>query len=480
MTESNRKNDSAGLITKGFNDISDLTEASLKTDVYLQVTSDEQESESVTERADSKTNSKADSKADLSPDSKADSKADKASAGQTAADWFLVYDKNYHPADFILTECQFDEEDLMQQEAERDASFALRVQQYFDAHPNTILVTTILEDQPTLQEEQKNQSELQEGQKTPPAVLQDEKNKPDPETDETIAYGQRSLMPAGALLQDWEENGYEKLVFMNDDMGLLLDLSALHTDAIREVYSGWLRESDPEYPVSDEMINQMFCESVFEFCVAPICPEAEKQIPAVAEHGWYRITCRIHYEEREEDVTNRIEDMAYLWKTDELLWNEELPREQQYNFMIVEDSDSETDEDGRFTDDSIKREAAQLNQFSSGFCASTEYTDSESKTQVSPEHTDSESEIQASSEYTAGEPETQASPQYTSNIAETKQFHIYTVDVQKEEAEIENSSKIAYHSYTTEENVLFADGAVLTAPAMDRGLVGLEKIQTDK
>lgn len=130
-------------------------------------------------------------------------------------DRFLVYNKFYNPEDYELTFFDFKAEDLAKFEDETDEEFALRTARYLDKYTRTVLI-----------EAQPERQQLKNGT---------DKDKYNP--DGTPLYAQRSLMPMGMLLKNWEEMGYTDLVFTNENFGIRLDMNALHTGDMAKVYA---------------------------------------------------------------------------------------------------------------------------------------------------------------------------------------------------------------------------------------------------
>ena len=135
--------------------------------------------------------------------------------GGRYSDRFLVYNKLYNPEDYELTYYSFRAEDLTQLEDETDEAFALRTARYLEKHPNTILI-----------EAQPERRQNKDGTDTDKYSA-----------DGTPLYAQRSLMPTGYLLKIWEEMGYTDLIFTNEDIGMRLDMSVLHTGDMAKLYA---------------------------------------------------------------------------------------------------------------------------------------------------------------------------------------------------------------------------------------------------
>lgn len=126
--------------------------------------------------------------------------------GGRYSDRFLVYDKAYDPEDYVLTKYLF---------AEEDVSDAKDAEAYLAANPNTIHIAA-----------QPDRYQNGDGTDT------DKKN-----ADGTPLYSQRSLMPTGFVLRGWEKQGYEDVVFMNEEMGLRFPLASLHGETMMKLYA---------------------------------------------------------------------------------------------------------------------------------------------------------------------------------------------------------------------------------------------------
>jgi len=206
--------------------------------------------------------------------------------GGRYTDRYLVYDKVYDPEDYVLSRYIFDDK-------------------YEDELTNTILIEA--------------QPDRRQGASGDTDVL-DEDGKP--------LYSQRSLMPSGFVLKAWEEQGYEELVFENEEMALRFELESLHskemmklygivsyfsdygveledivTDTVRESWNGYegtgLREMTKwELELKDIDFNALrefsfrfdeqentkvlpdsyYTNSMFEFRITPILPEALREM----------------------------------------------------------------------------------------------------------------------------------------------------------------------------------------------------------
>ena len=129
-------------------------------------------------------------------------------------DHFLVYDKDYIPEDYVLTEYDFAAEDLVQGTGESDADYALRIERYLEAYPSTVFI-----------EAMPDHIQQTEG---PDVDVLDEYGIP--------LYSQRSMMPMGRLLLEWEKD-FEYAVFRNEDFGLRFRLDALHNADMAKLFA---------------------------------------------------------------------------------------------------------------------------------------------------------------------------------------------------------------------------------------------------
>lgn len=119
-------------------------------------------------------------------------------------DNFLVFNKYYEPEDYVLTKYLFDADDVA--EENRDAYLADTVD------------TVLIEAQP----------ERTQHADAPDTDIIGPDGKP--------LYAQRSLMPSGFVIRAWENEGFEKLVFTNEEMALRFDLAALHGEDMMKLY----------------------------------------------------------------------------------------------------------------------------------------------------------------------------------------------------------------------------------------------------
>ncbi len=125
--------------------------------------------------------------------------------GGRYSDRFLVYDRDYDPEDYVLTKYRFDEQDVAKDD--KDA--------YLDATTNTILIQA--------------QPDRKQHNGSPDTDVLDKNGNP--------LYSQRSLMPTGFLLKAWEEEGFEKIVFTNEEMALSFPMKALHSEDMMKLYA---------------------------------------------------------------------------------------------------------------------------------------------------------------------------------------------------------------------------------------------------
>lgn len=154
--------------------------------------------------------------------------------GGTQKDNFLVYNRHYNPEDYVLTYYDFVETDLSRETAETDEEFEARTERYLQQNPSSILV----EAQPDRRQGTEHDTDILDAQGEP-------------------IYSQRSLMPSGYLVKAWEEAGYSKLVFTNEEMGLQLDLADLHSPEMTKTFAmmWYLTENrvQPKYICKDEI-----------------------------------------------------------------------------------------------------------------------------------------------------------------------------------------------------------------------------------
>jgi hypothetical protein len=335
---------------------------------------------------------------------------------QNGKDLFLVFDKNYNPADYRFTEYSFSEEDLEKESGESDGELLERQARYMLANPSTILIETLLE-YPS-QEESENRI------------------KPD----ETTAYGQRSLMLPGPILFNWIRSGYKNVVFVNDNAGVRVDLSALYEEQMETVYENLYLEAhslDSEVSMPNEWFETFLQESVLEFCITPIRrdelirileeetepkegsaeteeyqrdnsenpeenieedskedsnkkdrermadgfltdaeyellwkwmadkqasngaltrEEAKQAIEQLFPDRLYRISCRLHYGGAAVDVTENMKNLIYLQKAEGRVVDTTLPLIEAYRFLMITEQQQETDETSEDTQKSETEE----------------------------------------------------------------------------------------------------------------------------
>jgi len=125
--------------------------------------------------------------------------------GGRYSDRFLVYNRDYDPEDYVLSKYRFDEQDVAKKD--KDA--------YLDSTTNTILIEA--------------QPERRQHNGSPDTDILDKNGDP--------LYAQRSLMPTGFLLKAWEEEGFEKIVFTNEEMALSFPIKSLHSGDMMKLYA---------------------------------------------------------------------------------------------------------------------------------------------------------------------------------------------------------------------------------------------------
>ena len=119
-------------------------------------------------------------------------------------DRFLVFNKYYEPEDYVLTKYLFEETDVAE-----NLSGA-----YLDCTTDTVLIEA--------------QAEHIQHAEAPDTDVLDENGE--------ALYAQRSLMPSGFVIRAWENEGFEKLVFTNEEMALSFDLATLHGEKMMKLY----------------------------------------------------------------------------------------------------------------------------------------------------------------------------------------------------------------------------------------------------
>lgn len=150
--------------------------------------------------------------------------------GGTYADRFLVYNKHYNPEDYDLTEYKFAREDLTQAADETDEAFEARVARYLGANTNTILVEA-------------KPDNIQQADGTPDVPVLNEYGE--------LQYTQRSMMPTGWLMRAWEEQGYDSVVFTNENCGVRFDMDDMHNAAMSKVFALLDALTTPKKTVKD-------------------------------------------------------------------------------------------------------------------------------------------------------------------------------------------------------------------------------------
>ena len=140
---------------------------------------------------------------------------DAIAKGGVGRDRFLVYDKHYDPEDYVLTKYLFTEADLVRGEEETEEAFAQRVQRYLQENVSTVLV----EAQP---ERVQHEDAPDEDILTPCGEA---------------LYAQRSMMPTGFVLRAWEAEGYDQVIFTNEDIGLMVKQDMMHSGEMMKVWA---------------------------------------------------------------------------------------------------------------------------------------------------------------------------------------------------------------------------------------------------
>jgi len=125
------------------------------------------------------------------------------------SDRFLVYDKEYAPRDYTLSEFIYTAEDVTRQSGETDAEYEARVERYLTEHTSTLYVEAKNADEDELSEEEKN----------------------------NITYRHRVMIPSGRLQRAWEEKGLEQAVFSNGLAGLRFDFADTHSGDIMKAFA---------------------------------------------------------------------------------------------------------------------------------------------------------------------------------------------------------------------------------------------------
>lgn len=134
--------------------------------------------------------------------------------GGLYSDRFLVYNKYYDPEDYVLTKYLFEESHVPAEDAAA----------YLDATTDTVLIEA--------------QPQREQFDDKPDVDILDENGKP--------LYTQRSLMPSGFVIRAWENEGFEELVFTNEEMALRFELDQLHNEDMMKLYGviRYLTEKD--------------------------------------------------------------------------------------------------------------------------------------------------------------------------------------------------------------------------------------------
>lgn len=136
--------------------------------------------------------------------------------GGMTSDRFLVFDRDYLPEDYVLTEYAFRAEDVARMDEETQEEYEERVACYLAENTDTISV-----------EAQCDRIQQAEG-------LADVDVQRD--TGE-LWYTQRSMMPSGWLLRAWEDREYDQLAFANENAALLVQLDDLHTGDMAKIFA---------------------------------------------------------------------------------------------------------------------------------------------------------------------------------------------------------------------------------------------------
>ena len=135
--------------------------------------------------------------------------------GGLYSDRFLVYDREYDPEDYELTEYRFSAEDLERQEGETDEAFAQRAARYLEQNTSTIFVEAQCD-----REQQENAPDLD--------IMRSAEEK---------LYTQRSMMPSGWLMRAWETAGYDRVVFKSEYGALMLDMDDMHAEEMEKAFA---------------------------------------------------------------------------------------------------------------------------------------------------------------------------------------------------------------------------------------------------
>jgi len=128
---------------------------------------------------------------------------------------FLVYNKVYDPEDYVMTLLSRRALDVLKLSGETDEAYRQRTQEYLQQYPSTVLVQA----QP-------------ERMQLAPGKDQDVIN-----ADGTPRYAQRSMMPTGSLLREWEEQAYQTVIFTNEEIGIRFELADLHGEDMTKAFA---------------------------------------------------------------------------------------------------------------------------------------------------------------------------------------------------------------------------------------------------
>lgn len=145
--------------------------------------------------------------------------------GGLYCDRFLVYDRNYDPEDYVLTKYLFSAEDVAPESAGA----------YLEQTRDTVLIEAMCDHE-------------------------QHENAPDtdiPDTDGEPRFSQRSLMPSGFVMRAWEKEGFDSLVFTNEELGLRFAPEALHSGDMMKVFAliHWL--SDESVELADIAVDEV-------------------------------------------------------------------------------------------------------------------------------------------------------------------------------------------------------------------------------
>lgn len=165
-------------------------------------------------------------------------------SGGLMSDRFLVFDREYLPEDYVLTEYAFRAEDVARMEEETQEEYAERVARYLAENVNTISV-------------QAQCDRIQQADGLADVDVQRDSGE--------LYYTQRSMMPAGWLLRAWEEQAYDYLAFKNENAALLLELDDLHTGDMAKIFALARAMADKKVELSDLLKEDVnFEESAYK------------------------------------------------------------------------------------------------------------------------------------------------------------------------------------------------------------------------